>query len=100
MGDIGSSHGQVKHKVSGTNHLYWMCKPGLYACMEGGSGSRSSLVIPTAQCQPMAVLSCLKGKETQVEARSDWQVAKELHWSLVKETPAPGKVCIGMLRRA
>lgn len=79
MGDIGSSHGQVKHKVSGTNHLNWMCKPGLYACMEGGSSSRSSLVIPTAQCQPMAVLSCLKGKEAQVEARTDWQLAKELH---------------------
>lgn len=77
-----------------------MCKPGSYACMEGGSGSRSSLVIPTAPCQPMAVLSCLMGEEAQVEDRPDWQLAKELHWSLVNETPAPGKVCIGAFRHA
>lgn len=65
--------------------------------MEGGSGSRSSLVIPTAPCQPMAVLSCLMGKEAQVEDRPDWQLAKELHWSLVNETPAPERSALGRL---
>lgn len=105
MGSGGSPHAQLKHEVSGTTNLNWMCKRGLFPCMEGVSDTRSSPVIPTAPCHPQSCTEVSHGerwgcKQWACRARTRQLLAEALHQCHVQETSQLQKMDAGVIDSA